>query len=204
MIVLATGNPYKVAEIEPLLKQAGFRVKLQTDFFKEEVEEDGLSFVENALKKARFASRMTGLPALADDSGLEVDALGGKPGIYSARYAAGANDASAKSSDEENLQKVLADLGQRPYSQRQARYCCVAVYVEHAEDPMPVIGIGQWHGEILMERRTGQGIGYDDIMWIPKLVKTVSEIPFDVKNKISHRAQAVLSVMEQLGKRTEQ
>ncbi|WP_319558331.1 RdgB/HAM1 family non-canonical purine NTP pyrophosphatase [Thiomicrorhabdus sp.] len=200
MIVLATGNPDKIAEIAPLLHQAGVEAKPQSDFFTSEVVEDGLSFVENALKKARFASQKTGLPALADDSGIEVEALGGKPGIYSARYAAGEN---GKTTDKQNLEKLLADLGNRPYTQRRARYSCAVVYVAHAEDPMPLIGYGHWYGEILMERRTGQGIGYDDIMWIPKLVKAVSEIPFDVKNKISHRAQAVQSVLEQLRKGNE-
>lgn len=200
LMVLATGNPYKATEIIPLLNEAGFRVKLQTDFFPEEVVEDGLSFVENAIKKARFASAKTGLPAIADDSGIEVAALGGGPGIYSARYDA---DANGNASDENNLQKLLENLQGLPYPQRQARYSCAVAYVDHAEDAMPLIGVGYWNGEILMERRTGQGVGYDDIMWIPKLVKTVSEIPFDLKNKISHRAQAVHSVLDQLKQRNE-
>lgn len=198
LMVLATGNPDKVVEIEPLLNQAGYETKLQTDFFAEEAVEDGVTFVENALKKARFASAKTGLPAIADDSGIEVPALGGEPGVCSARYA---KDLNGKPSDENNLQKLLENLQGLPYSQRQARYSCVVVYVEHAEDAMPLIGIGHWHGEILTQRRTGQGIGYDDIMWIPKLVKTVSEIPFELKNKISHRAQAVQSVLDQLKQR---
>lgn len=195
MIVLATGNPYKVAEIGPLVSSAGFDWRVQTDFFKEEVHEDGLSFLENAIKKARFASEKTGKPALADDSGIEVSALGGQPGIFSARYAAKSN---GQTNDEQNLEKLLSDLQGLPYEQRKARYSCASVYVASADDPMPLVGVGHWYGEILMERRSGQGIGYDDIMWIPKLVKAVSEIPFEVKNKISHRAQAVNSVLEQL------
>lgn len=195
MIVLATGNRYKVAEIGPLISSAGYTWKVQTDFFADEVHEDGLSFVENAIKKARFASSKTGLPALADDSGIEVDALAGKPGIYSARYAA---DSKGQTTDELNLEKLLKALEGLPYSERKARYSCAAVYVQSADDPMPLIGIGHWYGEILMERRTGTGIGYDDIMWIPKMVKAVSEIPFEIKNKISHRAKAVNSVLEQL------
>lgn len=198
MIVLATGNPHKIVEIAPLLARAGLEFVPQTHFFKDEVAEDGLSFVENALKKARFASAKTGLPALADDSGIEVSALDGKPGIFSARYAAGAD---GKTSDEQNLRKLLAALRDLPYSQRQARYSCAVVYVERADDPMPLIGVGHLYGEILMERRTGNGIGYDDIMWIPKLVKAVSEIPPEVKTKISHRAQAVQSVLNQLQQR---
>lgn len=198
MIVLATANPNKMAEIAPILARAGLEAVPQTRFFKEEAVEDGLSFIENALKKARFASQRTGLPALADDSGIEVSALHGKPGIFSARYAAGSEGSTT---DERNLQKLLADLRGVPYSQRQARYSCAVVYVEHAEDPMPLVGVGHLYGEILMERRTGQGIGYDDVMWIPRLVKAVSEIPPEVKNKISHRAQAVQSVLNQLQQR---
>jgi len=195
LIVLATGNPNKVVEIEPLLTAAGYQTKLQTDFFTDEVEEDGLSFVENAIKKARFASAKTGLPAIADDSGLEVDALGGQPGIYSARYA---SDHTGITTERENLQKVLDELGDLPYKDRKARYSCVVVYVDHADDPMPIIGFGHWYGEILKEPRTDHGIGYDPIFWVPKLVKTLSEVPLEVKNKISHRAKAIHQVLEQL------
>jgi len=195
VIVLATGNPHKVKELAPLVEAAGYDVKLQTHFFTDEVEEDGLSFVENAIKKARFASAKTGLPAIADDSGLEVDALNGQPGIYSARYA---SDHLGETTDEQNLQKVLDDLGDLPYKDRTARYSCVVVYVEHANDPMPIIGFGHWYGEILKERRTQFGIGYDSIFWVPQLVKTLSEIPLEVKNKISHRAKAIKQVLEGL------
>ena len=184
-IVLATGNPHKVKEIAPFLASAGFDVKLQTDFFTEEVVEDGLSFVENAIKKARFASAKTGLPAIADDSGLEVDALDGQPGIYSARYASGP---LCDTTDDQNVQKVLDELGDLPYKDRTARYSCVVVYVEHAQDPMPIIGFGHWYGEILKQRRTHFGIGYDAIFWVPSLVKSLSEIPLEVKAQIGHRA----------------
>ena len=195
VIVLATGNPHKVKELAPLIEGAGFKIKLQTEFFKDEVEEDGLSFVENAIKKARFASKKTGLPAIADDSGLEVDALAGAPGIYSARYA---NDYLCDTTDEQNLQKVLDELGDLPYKDRTARYSCVVVYVEHAEDPMPIIGFGHWYGEILKERRTTFGVGYDPVFWVPSLVKTLSEVPVEVKNNISHRAKAIKQVLEAL------
>lgn len=194
-IVLATGNPHKVKELAPLLKGAGYNVRLQTDYFSEEVEEDGLSFVENAIKKARFASAKTGLPAIADDSGLEVDALGGQPGIYSARYA---SEDNGETTDEKNVEKLLLELGDLPYKDRTARYSCVVVYVKNADDPMPIIGFGHWYGEILTERRTHFGIGYDPVFWVPKLVKTLSEVPLEVKNKISHRAKAIKQVLETL------
>ncbi|MDG6773478.1 RdgB/HAM1 family non-canonical purine NTP pyrophosphatase [Thiomicrorhabdus sp. ZW0627] len=196
-IILATANPNKVEELEPMLSRAGIVTKPQTEFFREEAIEDGLSFVENAIIKARFASEKTGLPALADDSGLEVEALNGQPGIYSARYAGTENG-----SEEQNLKKLLSDMAMLPYPQRQARYSCAVVYVKHSRDPMPLIGIGHWYGEILMKPRTGFGIGYDDVMWIPELVKAVSEIPFEVKNQISHRARAVQSVINQLNQST--
>ncbi|AZR81670.1 MULTISPECIES: RdgB/HAM1 family non-canonical purine NTP pyrophosphatase [Piscirickettsiaceae] len=194
-LVLATGNPYKVAEMAPVLRQYGVEPLAQSTFFDGEVEEDGLSFVENALKKARFASAKSGLPALADDSGLEVASLGGLPGIISARYA---SQGSHKPTEAENVRQLLDDLDGRDFSERKARYSCAVVYVSHECDPMPVIGIGHWYGEILKSPRTGQGIGYDDVMWIPALVKTVSELPLDEKIRLSHRTQAIHSVMTQL------
>lgn len=198
-IVLATGNQFKVDEIEPLLTKAGYQCRLQSEFFDDEVEEDGLSFLENALKKARYASLKTGLPALADDSGLEVDALNGEPGIYSARYASHNN--GHKTTEEENLNKVLENLGDLPYNHRTARYTCISVYVEHANDPVPLIGVGHWNGEILKERRTPYGVGYDPIFWVPKLVRAGSEISLETKLQISHRTQAVQTILEQLRNR---
>lgn len=200
-LVLATGNPAKVDEIEPLLRQAGFKVSLQTEYFSEEVNEDGATFVENALKKARFASQKTGLPALADDSGLEVKALSGAPGICSARYS---SQLSGRASEAENRAKVLSELGDIPYSQRQARYTCVVVYVESATDPVPVIGVGHWYGEILKAPRTEFGIGYDSIFWIPKLIRTASEISLATKLKISHRTMAIQQVLQQIANRDAQ
>lgn len=194
-VVLATGNPYKFREIQPRLVELGYSVFSQTEFFDDEVEEDGLSFVENAIKKARFASAKTGLPALADDSGLEVDVLGGAPGLYSARYAL--NTVGVKD-DHANLIKLLDDLKDVPASQRDARYCCAMAYVESEHDAMPIVGMGVWHGDILSEQRVGAGIGYDDVFWVPQLFKSVSEIPEDVKNSISHRAKALDSVLQQL------
>jgi XTP/dITP diphosphohydrolase len=194
-IVLATGNTHKVREIQPRLVELGYSVFSQTEFFKEEVEEDGLSFIENAIKKARFASQKTGMPALADDSGLEVDVLGGKPGLYSARYAL---STVGEKSDHHNLLKLLEDLKEVPQVNRQARYCCAMAYVESAEDAMPIIGVGVWHGDILTERRTGSGIGYDDVFWVPQYFKTVSEIPDEIKHSVSHRAKALEAVIHQL------
>ncbi len=199
-IVLATGNPHKITEIEAALAPYDFKIKRQTDFFSEEVEEDGLSFIENAIKKARYASEKTGLPALADDSGLEVDILNGQPGIYSARYAEGYLGQPA--SDYLNAQKLLDDLKGLPYKDRKACYYCAMVFVRHALDPVPIIGTGQWCGEILMEPRTDYGVGYDPIMWMPDYIKSAAEIPLEVKNRVSHRAQALQSVLNQLQQAT--
>jgi len=186
---------HKVREIQPRLTELGFSVYAQTEFFQDEVEEDGLSFVENAIKKARYASKKTGLPALADDSGLEVDILDGQPGLYSARYAL---NTVGEKSDEHNLIKLLEDLRDVPFSHRKARYCCAMAYVENENDAMPIIGAGVWNGDILTERRTGSGIGYDDVFWVPQMFKTVSEIPDDIKNSVSHRAKALDSIIQQL------
>lgn len=191
-MVLATNNKFKVAEIAPTLRDQGLFVVPQYEIFSDEVIEDGESFLENALKKARFASLKTGLPAIGDDSGLEVEALNCKPGIFSARFA------GEKASDEKNINKLLSLLEGVPYRHRKARYTCVMVYVQHHDDPVPLVGVGHWYGEVLSERRTGLGIGYDDIMWIPELVKAVSEIPNEIKNKISHRAQALQSIIKQI------
>lgn len=197
-LVLATGNPHKVVELELMLQAHGFDIKLQTEFFNDEVEEDGFSFVENALKKARYASKRTGLPALADDSGIEVHHLDGRPGIYSARYSEGYQGKPA--SETLSNQKLLEELDGLPFKHRRACYACAMVYVHHELDPKPIIGVGEWCGEILMEPRTDYGVGYDPIMWIPDHFKTASQIPIEIKNKVSHRAQALQSVLQQLEK----
>lgn len=199
-IVLATGNPHKVKEIEAALAPYDFTIKRQTDFFSDEVEEDGLSFIENALKKARYASKQTGLPALADDSGIEVEFLNGEPGIYSARYSEGYLGQPA--SDALNNQKLLDALKGVPFKQRQACYYCAMVFVRHEKDPIPIIGTGQWCGDILMEPRTDYGVGYDPIMWMPDYIKSAAEIPMNIKNKVSHRAQALQNVLNQLQQAT--
>jgi XTP/dITP diphosphohydrolase len=194
-LVLATGNPYKVKEIAPILIKNGFKTRLQTEFFQDEAIEDGLSFLENALKKARFASQKTRLPALADDSGLEVDILEGAPGIFSARYA------GENASDSENIDKLLTELAPYPQvAQRQARYTCAMVYVKSATDPNPLIGVGHLSGDILLERRTNSGIGYDDVVWVPSLLRAFSQVPLERKLQISHRTQALNAIIKQLNK----
>ena len=183
-IVLASNNPGKLREIQALA--AGkLELLLQSDFAVPEVEETGLSFVENAIFKARHAARHTGLPALADDSGLEVDALHGAPGIRSARYAhAGANDA-------ENLQKLLQDLADVPEHQRRARFQCVVVYMKHAEDATPIICQGTWEGRILTAPRGEHGFGYDPVFYVPTHHCSSAELPPAVKNTLSHRGKAL-------------
>lgn len=183
-IVLASNNPGKLREIQALAVGRP-ELLLQSDFAVPEVEETGLSFVENALLKARHAARYTGLPALADDSGLEVDALHGAPGIRSARYAhVGANDA-------ENLQKLLQDLADIPEHRRRARFQCVVVYMEHAEDPTPLICQGTWEGRILTAPRGEHGFGYDPVFYVPTHHCSSAELPPAVKNSLSHRGKAL-------------
>jgi XTP/dITP diphosphohydrolase len=183
-IVLASNNPGKLREIQALA--AGkLELLLQSDFAVPEVEETGLSFVENAILKARHAALHTGLPALADDSGLEVDALHGAPGIRSARYA------HPGASDSENLQKLLQDLAGIPDHQRRARFQCVVVYMKHPEDPTPLICQGTWEGRILTAPRGEHGFGYDPVFYVPTHHCSSAELTPAVKNSLSHRAKAL-------------
>jgi XTP/dITP diphosphohydrolase len=183
-IVLASNNPGKLREIQALA--AGkLELLLQSDYAVPEVEETGLSFVENALLKARHAARYTGLPAFADDSGLEVDALHGAPGIRSARYA------GPGASDAENLQKLLQDLADIPEHQRRARFQCVVVYMKHAEDATPLICQGTWEGRILPAPRGENGFGYDPVFYVPTHHCSSAELPPAVKNSLSHRGKAL-------------
>lgn len=195
-LVLATGNPGKLAEISAIMAPRGWQVQPQSDFFSEEAEETGLTFIENAVLKARFASEHSGLPAMADDSGLEVSALQGEPGIYSARYSADA--AGSMVSDASNLQKLLQKMRTVPNTARQASYYCAMVLVRHAADPTPLIGLGQWHGEILKAPLGDGGFGYDPVFWLPELQQTAAQLPKDQKNQISHRAQALQALLTQL------
>lgn len=183
--VLATGNPGKAREFAALLADLGIEVLPQSAFGVPEAAETGLSFIENAILKARNAARHTGLAALADDSGIEVDALNGAPGIYSARYAGvGAGDAA-------NLEKLLEVLRAVPAEQRSARFRCVLVWMRHAEDATPVIAQGTWEGSITTAARGGGGFGYDPVFEVAGLGLTAAELDAATKNHLSHRARAM-------------
>lgn len=191
-VVLASGNAGKLREFQVLLADCGFAVRPQSDFDVPEAEETGLSFVENALLKARNAAQCTGLPALADDSGLEVDALRGEPGIYSARYAGiGAGDAA-------NNRRLLKELEAVPEADRTARYQCVLVYLRHAADPTPLICQVSWEGRILTEPRGSGGFGYDPLFWIPDMGVSAAELDAATKNRVSHRGQALRGLLAAL------
>ena len=184
--VLATNNDHKLREIQELISNR-FELVSQSDLEIDGAEETGLTFVENALIKARHASKLSGLPAIADDSGLEVDALGGRPGIYSARFAG--NNAS----DEENVKKLLTEMSGE--QKRSARFQCVVVLLEHALDPTPLIAQGTLEGQILTEPRGHAGFGYDPVLYLPELSKTVADLSGPQKNQISHRARALQQLL---------
>ncbi len=194
-IVLATGNRGKLGEFSGLLAGLGLEVRPQSDFAVPEAEETGLSFVENAILKARHAARHTGLAALGDDSGLEVEALRGAPGIYSARYAGPAKD------DAANNAKLLEALRGVPWEARRARFSCVIAYLAHAEDPNPLIAQGHWEGMILEAPRGAQGFGYDPLFWVPSHACSAAELDAATKNALSHRGQAMRALLRQLGER---
>ena len=195
-VVLATGNQGKLTEMSDILQPLGWQVKPQSEFFTSEAEETGKTFIENAILKARYAAEQPGLPAIADDSGIEVSYLNGQPGIYSARYSADLH--TENTSDETNLQKILAELKGVPAAQRQASYYCAMVYLEHADNPAPIIGLGLWYGEILTEKRGDGGFGYDPIFWIEELGKTAAELSKEQKSQLSHRAQGLNALVMQL------
>jgi len=191
-IILASGNAGKVLEINNLLSEHGITVIPQTEYDVPEAVEDGLTFVENALKKARHAAKLTGLPAIADDSGIEVDALDKRPGIYSARYS------GEGASDTQNYQKMLAELEGVAEEKRTARYWCVMVYLESENDPTPIITQGSLEGRILTAPQGDGGFGYDPIFWLPEQNCTAAELSLEAKNKISHRAIALNALAEKL------
>ena len=191
-IVLASNNPGKVREFNQLLSDTELEVVPQSTFSVSEIEETGLTFVENAILKARNAAQHTGLPAIADDSGLEVDALDGAPGIYSARYA------GAGASDRDNLEKLLDALREVDEQQRSARFQCLMVYMRHGQDPTPRIFQGTWEGRILREPRGSGGFGYDPVFLVPDMDHASAELMPDVKNRLSHRGQAIRQLVASL------
>ncbi len=191
-IVLASNNAGKVREINQLLENSGIEVLPQAQFDIEDAVEDGLTFVENAIIKARHAAKLSGLPAIADDSGIEVDALNGAPGIYSARFA------GEGSSDEENLLKLLNELKSVPEEQRSARFQCLMVYMRHAEDPTPIICQGTWEGRILTAPQGENGFGYDPVFFVPEQDCSSAELDAATKNSLSHRGKALQQLVKRL------
>ncbi|ERT12031.1 XTP/dITP diphosphatase [Photorhabdus temperata] len=191
-VVLATGNPGKVRELAQLLADFGLDIVAQTELGVDSIEETGLTFIENAILKARHAAQITGLPAIADDSGLSVDILGGAPGIYSARYAG--KDAT----DQQNLAKLLDTMKDIPDDQRQAQFNCVLVYMRHTEDPTPLVFHGRWAGIIAHEPAGNGGFGYDPIFYVPELGCTAAELSGEQKNAVSHRGQALKMMLDTL------
>lgn len=191
-LVLASGNAGKIRELTELLGPLDLRVVSQRELGVNDAEETGLSFIENAILKARHAARLTGLPALADDSGLEVDALQGAPGIYSARYA------GLPSDDAANNAKLLAALAGVPVAQRGARFCCLLAFVLHADDPTPLIAEGYWNGRILDAPRGANGFGYDPLFWVPDAGCASAELSKAEKGQRSHRGQALRMLLARL------
>ncbi|QEZ45974.1 RdgB/HAM1 family non-canonical purine NTP pyrophosphatase [Cupriavidus oxalaticus] len=192
-LVLASNNPGKLREFGTLLAPLGFDVVPQGDLGIPEAEEPFVTFVENALTKARHASRLSGLPALADDSGISARALGGAPGVYSARYA---QMAGKPRSDAANNAHLVSQLAGK--LDRHAHYYCVLVFVHHAEDPCPLIAEGVWHGEVVDAPRGAGGFGYDPHFLLPGLGKTAAELSAEEKNTVSHRAQALRALVARL------
>jgi XTP/dITP diphosphohydrolase len=184
-VILASNNTGKLREIGEMLTGLHLEVLLQSQFAVPEVEETGLTYVENAILKARCAAEHTGSPAIGDDSGIEVDALDGKPGIYSARYA------GEGASDEDNLWKLIEEVKQIPEGKRMARFVCLMVYLRHAYDPDPVIAQGIWEGIAITEPKGANGFGYDPMFYVPTHNCTSAELPAAVKNQLSHRGQAL-------------
>ncbi|WP_296278193.1 RdgB/HAM1 family non-canonical purine NTP pyrophosphatase [Pseudoxanthomonas sp.] len=191
-LVLASSNHGKLEELRGLLADTGIELVAQSDLGVEDAEETGATFVENALIKARHASLQTGLPALADDSGICVDALDGAPGLYSARYAGEHGNA------ERNIDKLLEALDDVDGERRGAHFYCVLVLLRHADDPQPLIVEGEWRGEILRERRGNGGHGYDPVFFDPQRGQSAAEMPLEDKNRISHRGKALAGLKQRL------
>lgn len=190
-VVLASGNPGKLRELQQILAARDVVLVPQTQLGVTEAEETGLSFVENAILKARHACQTTGMPALADDSGIEVDALNCAPGIYSARYAGVKTDA-----DRQNNLKLLRELERVPEAERTARFVCLIVFMRHALDPTPLICQGVWEGRVLFEEAGSNGFGYDPLFYVPEYGCASAELDPKVKNAVSHRGQALRRLIE--------
>jgi XTP/dITP diphosphohydrolase len=191
-IVLATSNQGKVRELSDLLAEHDITIEPQSIYNISEVAETGTTFVENAIIKARHAAKVTGLAAIADDSGLEVDALSGQPGVHSARYA------GENVGDEDNNKKLIEALSNVPKYQRSARFHCVLVYMKHHNDPTPIICHGVWEGEIIDQPMGDQGFGYDPLFWQKSLNMTSAQLPRELKNTLSHRGQALNQLVKKL------
>jgi len=201
-IVLASGNKKKVAELQLLLQDFSITIIPQSELKISDADETGLTFVENAIIKARHAAQQSGLPAIADDSGIEVDALNGRPGIYSARFSLTEKTArenpSLASADENNNQLLLEKLKNIPESDRAARFQCVLVYMRYAEDPTPIICQGTWEGRILTSLQGANGFGYDPLFYVPTHHCSSAELRAEEKSRISHRGQAMQQLLIQL------
>ena len=195
-VVLASSNKGKLREINELLQGLHIVAVPQNQLGVTDADETGLTFVENALIKARHAAQLTGLPAIADDSGLEVDALQGAPGIYSARYS------GVGASDADNVRLLLDNLKEVPEAQRSARFQCLMVYMRHAKDPTPIICQGTWEGRILFEPVGENGFGYDPVFYVPEELCSAAQLPAEVKNRLSHRGQALRQLLQALGTMT--
>ena len=191
-LVLATSNNGKLAEMQPMLREFGIQALPQNQFGFADAEETGTTFIENALLKARHACQQTGLPALADDSGILIDALHGAPGLISAHYAGVHGDAAR------NIAKVLSEMAALDNPSKSAHFYCCMVLLQHADDPQPLIAEGIWHGEILAAPLGEHGFGYDPIFWDPIHQQSAAQLPAELKNRISHRGQALLQLKQKL------
>lgn len=197
-IVLASGNKGKLKEFSELLAPYDMEVFPQSDFKVVPPEETGLTFIENAIIKARYASKISGLPALADDSGLSIDALGGQPGIYSARFSDVVT--GGRATDQSNIDLALEKLEGFPDAERSARFHCVLVYMVHPEDPTPLVCHGQWEGRITQIQSGVGGFGYDPVFWVSEFECTAAELDKEQKNACSHRGQALKKLIEKIKK----
>jgi XTP/dITP diphosphohydrolase len=191
-IVLATGNKGKVKELSRMLSGLGIEVLPQSEFDVTEVAETGTTFVENAIIKARHSAKQTGLPAIADDSGLAVHVLGGEPGVYSARYS------GDQATDQSNVIKLLDVMADIPKDKRQAKFLCVLVFMRHTDDPTPIICQGEWYGEITAEQHGKNGFGYDPVFWVEEHNCSSAQLSPEQKNVLSHRGKALKLLLAQL------